>query len=49
LGRNPEGCAIASAEFERLLAVTLNELDAAQGFGPQSDRLEVLGVWSGCR
>jgi Fe2+ or Zn2+ uptake regulation protein len=38
-----------SADFEQQVAVTVGELKAVQGFEPQSHRLEVLGVCSGCR
>jgi Fur family transcriptional regulator, ferric uptake regulator len=38
-----------SADFERQVSVTVDELAAAEGFEPQSHRLDVLGVCAGCR
>jgi Fe2+ or Zn2+ uptake regulation protein len=38
-----------SAAFERQVSVTVDELAMAEGFEPQSHRLDVLGVCAGCR
>jgi Fe2+ or Zn2+ uptake regulation protein len=37
-----------SSEFESILAATVNQLAAAEGFDPQSHRLDVLGLCSEC-
>jgi Fe2+ or Zn2+ uptake regulation protein len=37
------------AEFERTVASTLDALAQSEGFEPQSHRLDVLGLCSGCR
>jgi Fe2+ or Zn2+ uptake regulation protein len=37
-----------SSEFESILAATVNQLAAAEGFEPQSHRLDVLGLCSEC-
>jgi Fur family transcriptional regulator, ferric uptake regulator len=37
-----------SSEFEGVLATTVNQLAAAEGFEPQSHRLDVLGLCSEC-
>lgn len=38
-----------SSEFESILASTVNQLTDAEGFEPQSHRLDVLGLCSECR
>ena len=38
-----------SADFERQVSLTVDELATAEGFEPQSHRLDVLGVCAGCR
>jgi Fur family ferric uptake transcriptional regulator len=38
-----------SAAFERQVSATVDELATAEGFEPQSHRLDVLGVCAGCR
>src|SRR5208282_1980317 len=38
-----------SAAFERQVTVTVDELAAAEGFEPQSHRLDVLGLCAACR
>ena len=37
-----------SSEFEQQVAVTVDELAAAEGFEPHSHQLDVLGVCAGC-
>ena len=38
-----------SADFERQVSRTVDELSAAEGFEPHSHRLDVLGLCAGCR
>ncbi|MFZ0664497.1 MAG: Fur family transcriptional regulator [Acidimicrobiales bacterium] len=38
-----------SAEFERNVTKTFDQLAAAEGFEPQSHRIDVLGICSDCR
>ena len=38
-----------SADFERQVSLTVDELAAAEGFEPHSHRLDVLGLCADCR